>query len=231
MRATDQARERACGARSAEGEGACGCRAPHGREAGFFYGEALGWLRRALAALVLAAALTATLVPSPAFADDDENLVNPQQRPDSSFIYDTSIVDLSGADAYYDNQTVQVTGEVIGDSIRAGVSGRHRWITLSSQGDSATISVYMSNESASKIDTFGEYGTTGTILQVRGTFHLVCADHEGQSDLHAEAVTVIAPGERHPDEFDFNAFVPGIVVVVVGLVMLGVFYWLRERQR
>lgn len=46
-----------------------------------------------------------------------------------------------------------------------------------------------------------------------------------------EAVTVIAPGERHPDEFDFNAFVPGIVVVVVGLVMLGVFYWLRERQR
>lgn len=199
--------------------------------AGCFPVGALGWLRGALAALVLAAALTATLVPSPAFADDDENLVNPQQRPDSSFIYDTSIVDLSGAGAYYDNQTVQVTGEVIGDSIRAGVSGRHRWITLSSQGDSATISVYMSNESASKIDTFGEYGTTGTILQVRGTFHLVCADHEGQSDLHAEAVTVIAPGERHPDEFDFNAFVPGIVVVVVGLVMLGVFYWLRERQR
>ncbi|MFR4804724.1 MAG: hypothetical protein ACLT98_16235 [Eggerthellaceae bacterium] len=60
---------------------------------------------------------------------------------------------------------MQVTGEVIGDSIRAGVSGRHRWITLSSQGDSATISVYMSNESASKIDTFGEYGTTGTICK------------------------------------------------------------------
>ena len=150
-------------------------------------------------------------LPAAAHADEPaegDNAVNTQQLPDSSFIYDTSIVDLSGADAYYDNQTVQVTGEVIGDSIRAGVSGRHRWITLSSQGDSATISVYM-----------------------RGTFHLVCADHEGQSDLHAEAVTVIAPGERHPDEFDFNAFVPGIVVVVVGLVMLGVFYWLRERQR
>ena len=50
MRATDQARERACGARSAEGEGAWGCRAPHGREAGLCYGEAFGWLRRALAA-------------------------------------------------------------------------------------------------------------------------------------------------------------------------------------
>ena len=54
---------------------------------------------------------------------EGDNAVNTQQLPDSSFIYDTSIVDLSGADAYYDNQTVQVTGEVIGDSIRAGVSG------------------------------------------------------------------------------------------------------------
>lgn len=192
----------------------------------------IAFVRFVAALAVLLAAVFA--LPAAAHADEPaegDNAVNTQQLPDSSFIYDTSIVDLSGADAYYDNQTVQVTGEVIGDSIRAGVSGRHRWITLSSQGDSATISVYMSNESASKIDTFGEYGTTGTILQVRGTFHLVCADHEGQSDLHAEAVTVIAPGERHPDEFDFNAFVPGIVVVVVGLVMLGVFYWLRERQR
>lgn len=183
----------------------------------------------------LAAALCLVLaLPVAAYADEPaegDNAVNTQQLPDSSFIYDTSIIDLSGADAYYDNQTVQVTGEVIGDSIRAGVSGRHQWITLSSQGDSATISVYMSNESAAKIDTFGKYGTTGTTLQVRGTFHLVCADHEGLSDLHAEAVTVVAPGEQHPDTFDFRAFVPGIIAVVAGLVLLGVFYWLRERQR
>lgn len=181
--------------------------------------------------LVLAAVLA---LPVAAHADEPaegDNAVNTQQLPDSSFIYDTSIIDLSTADSYYDNQTVQVTGEVVGDSIRAGVSGRHRWVTLSSQDDSATISVYMSNESAAKIDTFGEYGTTGTTLQVRGTYHLVCADHEGLSDLHAEAVTVIAPGEQHQDAFDFNAFVPGIVAVIAGLVSLGVFYWLRERQR
>ena len=88
---------------------------------------------------VLAVLLAAVFaLPAAAHADEPaegDNAVNTQQLPDSSFIYDTSIVDLSGADAYYDNQTVQVTGEVIGDSIRAGVSGRHRWITLSSQGD------------------------------------------------------------------------------------------------
>lgn len=185
-------------------------------------------------AAVLCLLLAALALPVAAHADEPaegDNAVNTQQLPDSSFIYDTSIIDLSTADSYYDNQTVQVTGEVIGDSIRAGVSGRHRWITLSAQNDSATISVYMSNESAAKIDTFGKYGATGTTLQVRGTYHLVCSDHEGLSDLHAEAVTVVAPGEQHPDTFDFRAFVPGIVAVIAGLVSLGVFYWLRERQR
>ncbi|WP_080801181.1 hydrolase [Arabiibacter massiliensis] len=195
--------------------------------------------RFARAALV-AAALAAGLALAPTvFADEpvdqpaaqDDNAVNTQQLPDSSFIYDTSISDLSSADTYYDNQTVQVVGEAVGDSIRSGLGNRHRWITLSAEGDSSTLSVYMTAEQAAKIDAFGKYGTRGTTLQVRGTFHLVCPDHEGLSDLHAEVVTAVAPGEHREDVFDFNDFVPGIAAVAVGLIMLGVFYWLRERQR
>lgn len=185
-------------------------------------------------AAVLALLLVAALPLATAHADepaDGDNAVNTQQLPDSSFIYDTSIKTLSTADSYYDNQTVQVVGEVVGDSIKAGLSGRHRWITLASDEDYSTIAVYMSNESAAKIDTFGAYGSTGTTLQVRGTFHLVCADHEGVTDLHAEVVTVIEPGEQHTDAFDPEAFIPGIIAVIVGLALLGVFYWMRERQR
>lgn len=190
----------------------------------------MGWM---LIALALAVSLAAALSPLPAFADDGENLVNPQQRPDSSFIYDTSIAALGEADAYYDNQTVQVVGEVVGDSIREGVDGRHRWITLMAieKGVDATVSVYMTAEQAAKIDTYGKYGTTGTKLQVRGTFHLVCSEHEGLTDLHADIVTVVEKGKLHEDAFDAGAFVPGAVAVAVGLVLLGVFYYLRERQR
>lgn len=184
----------------------------------------------AVLALLLAVALPLVTAHADEPADGD-NAVNTQQLPDSSFIYDTSIKTLSTADSYYDNQTVQVVGEVVGDSIKAGLSGRHRWITLASDEDYSTIAVYMSNESAAKIDTFGAYGSTGTTLQVRGTFHLVCADHEGVTDLHAEVVTVIAPGDQHADAFNPEAFIPGIVAVVIGLVLLGVFYWMRERQR
>lgn len=187
----------------------------------------------AAAALAFALMLPAFACPQAAFADEPaegDNAVNVTQLPDSSFIYDTSITDLSTADTYYDKQTVQVTGEVVGDRITAG-DGRHCWLQLASPSDSSTVSVYLTNESADKVDTYGAYGRKGTTLQVRGTFNLACPDHDGASDLHAQVVTVTEKGKATPDEFDINAFTPGMVAVMIGLAMMVVFYLLRERQR
>lgn len=187
----------------------------------------------AAAALAFALALPAFACPQTAFADEPaegDNAVNVTQLPDSSFIYDTSITDLSTADTYYDKQTVQITGEVVGDRITAG-DGRHCWLQLASPSDSSTVSVYLTNESADKVDTYGAYGRKGTTLQVRGTFNLACPDHDGASDLHAQVVTVTEKGKATPDEFDINAFTPGMVTVMIGLAMMVVFYLLRERQR
>lgn len=187
----------------------------------------------AAAALAFALALPAFACPQAAFADEPaegDNAVNVTQLPDSSFIYDTSITDLSAADTYYDKQTVQVTGEVVGDRITAG-DGRHCWLQLASPSDSSTVSVYLTNESADKVDTYGTYGRKGTTLQVRGTFNLACPDHDGASDLHAQVVTVTEKGKATPDEFNINAFIPGAVTVMIGLAMMVVFYLLRERQR
>ena len=187
----------------------------------------------AAAALAFVLALPAFACPQAAFADEPaegDNAVNVAQLPDSSFIYDTSITDLSTADTYYDKQTVQVTGEVVGDRITAG-DGRHCWLQLASPSDSSTVSVYLTNESADKVDTYGADGRKGTTLQVRGTFNLACPDHDGASDLHAQVVTVTEKGKATPDEFDINAFIPGMVTVMIGLAMMVVFYLLRERQR
>lgn len=164
-------------------------------------------------------------------ADDDGNAVDAQQLPDSSFIYDTSIADLSAADTYYDEQTVQVTGEVVGDCIRAGADDRHCWITLASDDGLSTVAVYLPIEAAAKIDTYGAYGRKGTTLQVQGTFYLACAEHDGVSDVHASIVSVVAPGKETPDEFDSRAFAPGLAAIALGLGLMGVYYWLRERQR
>lgn len=196
-----------------------------------------GMFAHACVAMLLAALLLGCswALPTTAFADDvaDENLVNPQQLPDSSFIFDTNIADLSAADSYFDKQTVQVVGEAVGDSIAVEGDPGHRWITLmSDDADSnASISVYMTNEQADRIDTFGRYGTTGTMLQVRGTFYLVCPEHSGLTDLHASHVSVVEKGKSHPDELNVDAFVPGIVLVALGLLVTGAFYLLRERRR
>lgn len=125
-------------------------------------------------------------LPDPVFSEDvnEDNLVNPQQKPDSSFIYDTSISALQGADSYLNDQTVQVTGEVIGDRIRAEFDPGYSWIVL--QGSDrvhSEIPVFMDTESTEIIDTYGAYGRKGTTLQVRGTFHLICPEHEGLTDL------------------------------------------------
>lgn len=193
-------------------------------------------LCRASAALLLAFALVlcAHVRPATAFAEDEgDNEVNTQQLPDSSFIFDTSIKDLSSADSYYDKQTVQIVGEAVGDSLAVEGDPDHRWITLMSRDvdSNASISVFMTDEQAERIDAFGRYGTTGTMLQVRGTFYLVCPEHSGLTDLHAEHVSVVEKAKHHEEPFELDAFIPGAIVVVVGLALTGVFYWLRERRR
>lgn len=188
-----------------------------------------------------------------------DNEVDVSQLPDSSFIYDTSIIDLSTADSYYDGQTVQVTGEVIGDKILVDADDDHCWITLSASGSTtmttllsstastaataqttaqmtkassiATTTVYMTKTAAEKIDLFGKYGQKGTTLQVRGTFHLACAEHSGVSDIHAQVITVTQKGKATLDVFDPVRFVPGIVAIAIGLGLMALFRWLQERQR
>ena len=173
-------------------------------------------------------------LPDPVFGEDvsEDNLVNPQQKPDSSFIYDTSISALQGADSYLNDQTVQVTGEVIGDRIRAEFDPGYSWIVL--QGSDrvhSEIPVFMDTESTEIIDTYGAYGRKGTTLQVRGTFHLICPEHEGLTDLHADTVTFVEKGSVTEQPFDIGAFLPGLMLVAIGFIMLIVFHQMREGQR
>ena len=163
--------------------------------------------------------------------ESEENLVDPTQRADNSFIYDTSIGAIAGQSNLYDNRTVQVEGEVIGDRIAAG--NGYYWIELSSMDgdDSANISVLMSEDQTAQIDRYGRYGVTGTTLQVRGTYHWACDEHEGLSDIHATNSAVVALGVDDPDEFSLRAFLPGVIAVGIGIILLLVFRYARERMR
>lgn len=182
-------------------------------------------------ALLLAALFTA---PALAWADDEgqakSNRVYVNQLPDSSFLYQTSIADLAKADSYYEGQTVLVQGEVVGDRINDEMQSGNCWVTLqdSDAANPSVVSVFMTIEQSNVIDSYGHFGMKGTELQVRGTFHLECSEHQGMSDIHVEELSALASGEVEYPQVNRSILVVGIVAVIAGLALLYVYYKKRE---
>ena len=165
--------------------------------------------------------------------DETSNHVTVNQLPDSSFLYDSSIADLAAADKTYEGQTVLVRGEVVGDLISDEHTAENCWISLQDEDEltPAVMSVYLTRESADAIDSYGRYGVQGSTLQVRGTFHLQCPDHQGLTDIHAEETTVLAKGKELSKPVDPVLMAAAVFLVLIGLVMLGWYSYKREQQR
>ena len=176
--------------------------------------------------LLLAFALVLAV---PAWAKDNNNQVDTALVPDSSFIYETSIYALQTSDTYYEGQTVQVTGEVVGDIIDAEGDETHKWITLNSLPDDqpASVQVYVSAEQAALIDTLGRYEKTGSTVSATGKYHLVCDQHDGLSDIHVTSLSVLQPGFSHHTNFAIEPFIPALALVAAGLLL---YLWYRRKR-
>ncbi|MBP5313936.1 MAG: hydrolase [Eggerthellaceae bacterium] len=197
------------------------------------------WLIAAVLVVILAALAVVVFVvipqaesnrqldPVPAVDGDGDGEADPEDLP-----VVITIEELNTANASFDGAYVEFTGEVIGDRIIENIDGSRVWIMLNSQRDAnASIAVVMSSADADMIDTFGAYGKTGTTLRVRGYFFVACPEHAGGFDVHAASVDVLAPGSSNPDEFDINAFIPGAIFLGVGILLLALFIYIRERLR
>ena len=176
---------------------------------------------------------SATAEPATSVDTNPENIVDPTQRADNSFIYDTTIEDILAETSLHDGRIVQFVGEAIGDRVLDDASGKHCWVTVESMADGsdANISVYMTVEQAAQIDHFGRYGVTGTTLQIRGNFNQACPEHEGLIDVHATNVGVTARGVEHPDTLNLSNFGLGFFLILAGAALMAAFYFARERMR
>lgn len=194
-----------------------------------------GWLRHFVTlAFVCAIAAVLALVtfhPTAEAANEAPNLVDPTQAADNSFIYDTTVASLYSQASLYNDRTVQVIGEVIGDRINA--SDNLCWVTLTETvaTDKSTISVLMSYEQSDQIDHYGRYGVQGSTMQVRGTYHQACDEHDGLPDIHATNSSVIGRGEDTPDSMNFSELFLGLGLIVLGVALMSAFYIARERTR
>lgn len=188
---------------------------------------------RALAYALAAAALAAVCALASPLPAQASNSVSTGQLPDGSFIYEVEIADLTADETYYDNQSVQVTGEVVGDRIREENGSDYCWITLTALHgeDSASVQVLVTNAQADAIDSYGRYGVTGSKVRVMGTFHANCAAHEGLEDIHASSLTVVDRGSSSQDEFNASDLLASGLLVILGVVLFLGYRQYRARSR
>ncbi|MDR2714296.1 MAG: hypothetical protein LBB42_02045 [Coriobacteriales bacterium] len=95
----------------------------------------------------------------------------------------------------------------------------------------ASISVYMSRDDAAAITSLGRYHVEGSTLEIEGVFHLACKEHEGLSDVHATSVQQVDAGSTTAENPDVGLLIGGGVLICVGLALVLLFRFLRERLR
>ncbi|MCF0104875.1 MAG: hypothetical protein HUJ51_05785 [Eggerthellaceae bacterium] len=164
------------------------------------------------------------------YALQENNKGNLAQSSDNSFIYDISIADLSNNGTQFDGQCVQTSGEVIGNLIEFDDCPELAWICLrSTQGTDDTISVIVDRQDAEQIDTYGKYDVRGTIVQVLGSFHLICKGYEGECDLYCQTFKIIEKGYVCGETFNIFTFLLSSICCVITIVVF-LFYKIKNES-
>lgn len=125
---------------------------------------------------------------------------------------------LSAGDPALDRQTVQFSGEAVGEALNAGRD--YRWVNLLDEG--IAIGVYTTAKSVAAIDGYGDYDRTGAVVEVVGVYNVACDQHGGDLDVHATSVRVIkgSVARDHPVRSS---------KALAALVALGLAAWLIRR--
>ncbi len=125
-----------------------------------------------------------------------------------------------------DGTMVLLSGEAIGEDLHADSS--HRWVNV--LGDSLAVGVYMTNDEAARITTYGDHTHEGARVEVFGMLNIGCDQHGGEFDVHAEQVSVLIEGQ--PTERPIAPWkgVAAAAFFVVGLVEWRLLRHLRERR-
>ncbi len=130
---------------------------------------------------------------------------------------------LIGHSRDFDGKPVEFKGELVGEPMRRG---DHLWLNVS-DGDSA-IGIWVPAPAMPAVRYFGAYSVRGDTVLVYGLFHRSCPEHGGDMDIHAEAITIVAPGEAvsHLLKPAAMAWASGLCA----LALLAFLFW-RRRER
>ena len=115
----------------------------------------------------------------------------------------------------YDNTTITIQGECIGDIM---ARGNHVWVNVN-DGDNA-IGVWAEEELVKDIVHTGSYNFIGDQVKITGTFHRACPVHGGDLDIHAEKIEVLKHGERVEYMVDWERLYIGFVLLATAIILI-----------
>lgn len=92
--------------------------------------------------------------------------------------------------AGFNDKAVTFGGEVIGVVVKSD----NAWVNVLDNG--VAIGIWCRAEDARKVSVIGDYRHVGDTVEVVGTFHMVCPEHGGDLDIHADNFTVLAAGRE-----------------------------------
>ncbi len=141
-------------------------------------------------------------------------------------VLELTTAELVVIDRSLDGSRVRVTGEAIGEDLRA--SKHHRWVNL--LDGSTAIGVFVTNELAEQVDVYGDHTHRGDVVEVVGILNIACDEHGGEFDIHAEEFKVIAEGGTIERPVAPWKGIAGLVAVVVALVEIRLLSYMRERD-
>ncbi|MDD5292503.1 MAG: DNA-binding protein [Candidatus Omnitrophica bacterium] len=99
------------------------------------------------------------------------------------------IKDLIKDGSAYDGKRIELEGEVIGHLMKRG---DFAWFNIS-DGNNA-MGVWTTYDAANAIQYLGRHAVNGDFLLIEGVFHLKCPGHGGDTDIHADKITVLKSG-------------------------------------
>jgi hypothetical protein len=106
-----------------------------------------------------------------------------------------SSLDLINNVKKYDGQTVEYSGEVIGDIMSRG---QYAWVNVNDSKNA--IGIWVKKELTNDIIFTGSYKAKGDRVEVRSVFNRSCPEHGGDFDIHAQSFIKIDNGNNisHP---------------------------------
>jgi len=127
----------------------------------------------------------------------------------------------------YDEKTVTVQGEAIGDIMKRGDFG---WVNIMDK--TGTIGIWAESSALEKIKYKGDYKHIGDTIMVKGIFNRSCNEHGGDTDIHAEELTVLSVGKVVRREIDQRKLIwLAVLIAVFCVIVLLKYYIAREKQK